>query len=395
MPGPLRGYKVLSFGRVLAGPYASMILCDMGAEVIKVEEPSRGDPARGNGPYIHGISSYFLSVNRGKKSITLNLRRDEGKEVALGLIRNMDVLIENFRPGVMNRLGLGYEAVREINPRLVYASISGFGHTGPYSNRPAYDMVAQGMGGTVSITGEPGRPPVRVGYSIGDMAAGLFAVNGILAALLERGHSGQGQRIDVAMLDCQVALCENALVRYFATGQVPFPLGGRHPLITPFQIFPTQDGWIVLIASQQEEWERLSRLVGRPDLLEDERFNSRSERTRNHAALEPIIEEILRTRTTARWMYDMEAAGIICSPVNDIRQVAEDPQVLARGMIAEVHHAKAGSMKVAGTPLKLSRTSCEIGEASPDLGQHTEEVLTGLLGMKPEDVRRLREKGVI
>jgi CoA:oxalate CoA-transferase len=395
MPGPLNGYKVLSFGRILAGPYASMILCDMGAEVIKVEEPSKGDSARDNGPFVQGISSYFLSVNRGKKSITLNLRHDEGKEIARGLIRHVDVLIENFRPGVMDRLGLGYERVREINPRLVYASISGFGHTGPYAHRPAYDMVAQGMGGTVSITGEPGRPPVRVGYSIGDIGAALYAVSAILAALLEREQSGQGQWIDVAMLDCQVALCENALARYFATGQVPPPLGSRHPLVTPFQIFPTKDGWIVLIANQDEDWERLCRLIGRPDLLEDMRFSSRSERTRNHATLEPIFEKILRTRTTAHWLCDMEAAGIICSPVNDIRQVAEDPQVQSRGMITEVHHAKVGSMKVAGSPIKLSRTPCEIKEASPDLGQHTEEILTRLLGTRPEDIQRLREKGVV
>ncbi len=395
MPGPLSGYRVLSFGRVLAGPYAAMILCDMGAEVIKVEEPAKGDPARNNGPFINGLGSYFLSVNRGKKSITLNLRQQEGKGIARRLIRLVDVLIENFRPGVMDRLGLGYEALREINPRLVYASISGFGQTGPYTHRPAYDMVAQGMGGTVSITGEPGRPPVRVGYSIGDMGAALFASNAILASLLERERSGQGQWIDVAMMDSQVALCENALARYFATGEIPLPIGSRHPLITPFQIFPTQDGWIVLIASREDEWERFCHLVGRPDLLEEPRFKSRSERTRNHAVLEPIIEEIIRSRTTAQWLQDLEAAGIISSPVNNIQQVAEDPQVQSRDMIAEVQHPKLGRLKVAGTPIKLSRTSCNIKEAVPDLGQHTEEILMGLLGMTQEEIQSLREKHVV
>ncbi|MBW2148287.1 MAG: CoA transferase [Deltaproteobacteria bacterium] len=395
MPGPLKGYRVLSFGRVLAGPYAAMLLCDMGAEVIKVEEPTKGDPARNNGPFINGISSYFFSVNRGKKSITLNLRHEEGKEIARRLIRSVDVLIENFRPGVMDRLGLGYHAVREINPRLVFASISGFGQTGPYAHRPAYDMVAQGMGGTVSITGEPGRPPVRVGYSIGDMGAALFASNAILAALLERERSGQGQWIDVAMVDSQVALCENALARYFANGQVPRPLGSRHPLNTPFQVFPARDGYIVLIASQEADWERFCRLVNRPDLLEDHRFRTREGRTQNHAELEPILVEILRSRTAAQWLHDMEAAGIICSPVNDIQQVVEDQQIRSRGMIAEVQHPKLGSVKVAGTPFKLSRTSCSIEKGAPDLGQHTEDILKGLLGATQEEIKRLREKGVV
>ncbi len=272
MAGPLDGIKVLSLGRVLAGPYAAMLLADLGADVIKVEAPQKGDMARGNEPFIKDLSSYFLSVNRGKKSFTLNLRHEKAKEIIKGLIRQVDILIENFRPGTMKKMGLEYEVVKEINPRLVYVSISGFGQYGPYAHKPSFDMVAQGMGGTVSITGEPGQRPVRVGYSLGDLGSALFAVIATLAAINERERSDLGQHVDVAMMDSQVALCENACARYFATGEVPKPLGSRHPISTPFQIFPTQTDEMVVIAARDEEWKKLCKVIGRDDLVGVERF---------------------------------------------------------------------------------------------------------------------------
>ena len=248
MNGPLAGIKVLSFGRMLAGPYASMLLSDLGADVVKVEQPQAGDVPRQGGPFIKGISSYFLSINRGKRSITVNLRKEDAKEIIFNLAKKVDILIENFRPGVMDRLGLGYNTICRHNPKIIYASISGFGQSGPYAGLAAFDMIAQGMGGVVSITGEAGRPPVRVGYSIGDIGASMYATIAILAALHERQNSGKGQWVDVSMLDSQVALCENACARYFATDEIPKPLGSRHPLFTPFEVFPTSDSHIVLIA---------------------------------------------------------------------------------------------------------------------------------------------------
>ncbi|MDI6754345.1 MAG: CaiB/BaiF CoA-transferase family protein [Thermodesulfobacteriota bacterium] len=395
MSGPLEGVKVLSFARALAGPFCTMLLCDLGAEVIKIEEPGKGDTARRNGPFIEGISSYFLSINRGQKSITLNLRHERAKKIVFQLVKQVDILVENFRPGVMERLGFGYEAIRQQNPKIVYASLSGFGQKGPYAQKPAYDMIAQGMGGTVSITGEPGRPPVRVGYSIGDMGAGLFSAIAILAALHEKEKSGEGQWIDVAMVDSQVALCENALIRYLATGQVPTPLGTRHPLTTPFQIFPTQDGYLVLITATEAEWQKFCKTAGREDLLSDHRFQLNKDRIANYQAFEPLMNELMKTKTTAAWLALLEPAGIMCGPMNNIAQVVQDPHIREREMIVEVEHHRAGKLKVAGTPMKFSRTACKIEKASPDVGEHTVEVLSGMLGMSSEDIERLAAEGAV
>ena len=395
MPGPLEGIRVLSFARALAGPYASMLLCDLGAEVIKIEEPESGDMARRNGPFIRGVSSYFLSVNRGQKSISLNLRDERAKRIIFELVKQVDIVIENFRPGVMGRLGLSYEVISRINPRIIYASISGFGQKGPYKLRPAFDMIAQGMGGTVSITGEPGRPPVRVGYSIGDLGAALFSGLAILAALHERGKSGKGQWIDVAMVDSQVALCENACARYFATGEIPKPQGSRHPLMTPFQIVPTKDGYIVLITASEEDWRKFCKIAGREDLSSDPRFQSHPDRIKNYAIFEPLLNELMRTRTTSEWIALLDPAGIMCGPVNDIAQVVNDPHIVERDMIVEVDHSRAGKLKVVGTPMKFSRTPCKIEKASPDVGQHSMEVLNGLLGISTKEIEDLQKKKVI
>jgi CoA:oxalate CoA-transferase len=395
MPGPLKGINVLSLGRVLAGPYAAMVLADLGAEVIKVEDSKKGDMARNNGPFVKDLSSYFLSVNRGKKSMTLNLRHEKASGIIKKLIPKIDILLENFRPGIMRKMGLGYEGVRELNPRLIYVSISGFGQFGPYTQKPAYDMVAQGMGGTVSITGESDRPPVRVGYSIGDMGAALFAVSATLAALYEREQSGKGQHIDLAMLDSQVALCENACARYFATGEVPKPIGSRHPIMTPFQVFPTKTEEMVVIAFREEEWQKLCKVIGRTDLIDDSRFKTAADRTENHAVLETILCKVFITKPRAEWLSIFETAGLIGSPVNNIEQVVKDPHVLAREMILEVEHSRLGKCSVIGTPMKFSRTSCGIKKASPDLGQHTEEVLMDKLNYTEDEIEDLRKEKVI
>ncbi|MBU2552467.1 MAG: CoA transferase [Proteobacteria bacterium] len=395
MPGPLEGIKVLSFGRFLSGPYAAMMLGDMGAEVVKVETPKLGDFARFAGPHRDGISSYFLSINRGKKSVTLNLKADRARKIVGRLAGKADILLENFRPGVMDKLGLGYGTLHRQNPRLIYASISGFGYTGPYSKRPAVDMIAQGMGGLVSITGEPDRPPVRAGYSIGDLGASLFASTAVLAALHERSRSGEGQWIDISMMDCQVALCENACARYFATGEVPGPVGSRHPLFTPFQVFPTLDGYIVLIAMEDGQWKTFCRAAGREGWIKDEFFGTNEARLTHYDQFLDEMNALMRTRSTREWTDLLDARGLMCGPVNNIEQVVRDPHVQARDMIVEVEHDRAGRLKVVGTPMKFSRTPCRIDRACPDLGAHTDEILKSWLDLSDDDLNGLRDEGVV
>ncbi len=395
MPGPLSGVKVLSFGRVLAGPYAAMLMADMGAEVIKIESAENGDMARRNGPFIGDVSSYFLSINRGKKSFTLNLRHEKAKGLIKDLISKVDILLENFRPGVMKKMGLDYNTIKDLNPRLLYVSISGFGQYGKYSQRPAFDMIAQGMGGTVSITGEPGRPPVRVGYSIGDLGSALYAVTATMAALYEREKTGQGQHIDVAMLDCQVALCENACARYFATGEIPKPIGTRHPIVTPFQVFPTQTHDMVVANFKDEDWITLCQTIGRKELIEDGRFNTMEKRTANHADLEPLLIEVFLEKPRDEWLDLFGKVGVIAGPVNNIEQVVTDPHVNAREMVLNVKHSRMGDMKVVGTPMKFSRTPCSVQKASPDLGEHTHEILEEMLNLSHKEIEHLKEEGVI
>ncbi len=300
---PLSDITVLDLTWVLAGPFASMVLCDLGAGVIKVERPPFGDVARTTGPYLHDESAYFFSVNRGKKSICIDLKTAGGRDLFLRLVEKADVVMENFTPGTMDALGLGYETLSARNPRLVYAATSGFGQTGPERDRPALDIIVQGMGGIMSITGEPGGPPVRPGVSQGDITAGLYTAIGVLTALHERERSGRGQMVDISMLDCQIAILENAFARYFATGEVPRAIGTRHPLTTPFQAFPTQDGWIVVALSWgvENQWELFCATIGRADLIDDPRFDTPGLRTRHHHVLEPMLNEALRWRTTAEW----------------------------------------------------------------------------------------------
>ncbi|OGO49956.1 MAG: carnitine dehydratase [Chloroflexi bacterium RBG_16_68_14] len=397
MAGPLEGITILDLTWVLSGPYASMVLCDLGAEAIKVERPPYGDIARTTTPHINGESCYFFSINRGKKSVAIDLSREEGKELFLRLVERVDVVMENFTPGTMDDLGLGYDALRRRNPRLVYAATSGFGQTGPDRLRPALDVVVQGMGGVMSITGHPGGPPTRPGLSLGDIAAGLFTAVGVLAALRERDRSGEGQLVDISMLDCQVAILENAFMRYFATGQVPGPIGTRHPSATPFQAFPTKDGWIVLALSWgvENQWELFCALIGKPELIYDERFETSASRTEHHAELEPLLNEALSQRTTEDWLREFDAIGLPCGPLNNIAQAAAHPQVRAREMLVEVEHPVIGRLPLANTPVKLSRTPGGIKGPSPAVGQHTDEVLRALLQLSDEELTRLREAGVI
>ncbi len=393
--GPLIDLRVLDVTRVLAGPFAGMMLADLGAEVIKVERPGQGDDARAFGPFVNGVSTYFASVNRGKKSLTLDLKQPAGRDLFLRLAEKADVVIENFRPGVMARLGLGCDVLRERNPRLVYAACSGFGQSGPYRDRPAYDAVIQAMGGIMSITGQEGGPAARVGASIADITAALCTVIGVLAALHARERSGEGQLVDVAMLDCQVGILENAIARYFASGVAPTRLGTRHPSITPFQAFDTADGQLVLACGNDRLWETFCRVIGRQEMLADERFASNALRTQHHAQLEPLLAAVLRQRTTAEWLGELERAGIPCGPIHTIADLARDPQVAAREMIQEVIDPVAGPMHMAGVPIKLSATPGAIAGPAPALGQHTDDVLRAHLGLDDAEITQLRHDGIV
>jgi len=397
MTGPLEGIRILDLTQVLFGPFATMLLSDLGAEVIKIERPEAGDLARGNGPFVGGLSTYFLSLNRGKKSITLNLATGQGREIFLKLTKSADALVENFVPGTMEKLGLSYEAVKEHNPKIVYVAGSGFGQYGPYAKKPAFDVTIQAMGGIMSITGEEGGPPVRPGVSYGDIAAGLFLCIATLAALQERQISGEGQLVDISMLDCQVTVQENAFVRYLNTGEMPHALGTRHPVITPFQAFPTKDGYITIAlrGGIKDQWPLFCAAIGRLDIMDDPRFQTGWLRTQNYEVLEPLLTEAMKTKTTQEWVEELEQAGIPCGPVNTIAQVASDAQIAARNMIIDIHHPEAGRLRVVNTPFKFSRTPCKVERASPDLGEHTQEVLSHLLGMTHEEISKLKGLRVI
>lgn len=397
MAGPLDGIKVLDLTQVLFGPFATMLLSDLGAEVIKIERPEVGDIARGNGPVVRGQSTYFLSLNRGKKSVTLNLATEQGRDVLLKLVNNFDIMVENFKPGTMENLGLSYEEVRKHNPALIYVAGSGFGQDGPYAGKPAFDVIVQAMGGILSITGEEGGPPVRPGVSYGDITAGLFLCVATLAALQERRKSGEGQFVDISMLDCQVTAQENAFVRYLNTGEVPRALGTRHPVMTPFQAFRTGDGYIAvaLRGGIKDQWPLFCAAIDRVDIIDDPRFEDGWERTQHYKELEPILTEAMSKKTTREWVIELEQAGIPCGPVNTIAQAAADPQIQARDMFIEVEHPEAGKFKLVNTPFKFSRTPNKALKASPELGEHTREVLGQMLGMTPREIDDLKDSGVI
>ncbi len=352
--GPLSGVTIVDLTRVLAGPYCTMVLYDLGATVIKVEAPGTGDDARHIGPFIKGTSAYFSSLNRGKQSIALNLKDADDKQVFEKLLERADVLVENYRPGTMEKLGYGFETLHAKYPKLIYAAASGFGQTGPYRARAAYDMVVQGMGGIMSVTGHDGAPPTRVGTSIGDITAGLFTAIGINAALYHRTQTGEGTMIDVAMLDCQVAILENAIARYFASGKPPGPLGARHPSITPFAAYATADGHVIIAAGNDKLFADLAQAIERPELLDDPRFASNDERCQNVDALAEQLETTLKAKPTADWLAILDRAGIPCGPINNVEQALNDEQVRARNMVVTAEDATAGSISMAGNPIKMS-----------------------------------------
>jgi CoA:oxalate CoA-transferase len=352
-PAPLSGICVVDLSRVLAGPYCTLVLAELGARVIKVEHPDGGDDARRIGPFIGGRSLYFASLNRGKQSIALDLKRDPDRVIFERLLARADVLVENYRGGALERLGYGWEALHSRWPRLVYAAVSGFGHTGPYAARPAYDLVVQGMGGIMSLTGHPGAPPTRVGSSIGDLAAGLFAASGIQAALLQRTRSGQGCKVDVAMLDCQVAILENAIARCAATGETPGPIGARHPSITPFDAFRAADAHLIIACGNDRLFDSLCACLERPELARDPRFASNDLRSENQGALKGELERALASHSAADWLERLERAGIPCGPINDVRQVLADPHVRARNMVVSADDPNIGRLEMAGNPIKL------------------------------------------
>lgn len=376
-PGPLSGITVIDLTRVLAGPYATMVLADLGARVIKVEMPDKGDDARAYGPFIAGKSAYFMSLNRGKESIALNLKHAEDKAVLLSLLKSADILVENYSPGTMEKLGLGWDVLHPQFPQLIYAACSGFGHTGPAKNKPAYDMVVQAMGGIMSLTGREGdEQPIRVGTSVGDITAGLFTTIGITSALYHRQKSGQGMKVDVSMLDCQIAFLENAISRYFASGEVPKALGSRHPSIAPFECYRTKDGYIVIAAGNDVLFGKLCLALGSPDLASDARFRSNHDRTEHAEALKIEIEKLLQYHSTSEWLRLFEPSAIPCGPINNVAQALEEPQIKARNMVVTARDPEVGEIHMAGNPIKLSAfPDPEIRNPAPNLDQDRQRIM--------------------
>jgi crotonobetainyl-CoA:carnitine CoA-transferase CaiB-like acyl-CoA transferase len=392
MGKPLDGILVIDLSRVLAGPYCTMELADMGATVVKIEIPGSGDDTRAYGPpFLHGESTYFMSVNRNKKSLTLNLKHARGKEILRQLLQQGDVLVENFRPGTLDGLGFGYDAVHTLNPKLIYCSISGFGQTGPYAQRPGYDLIAQAEGGVMSLTGEPDDAPVKVGLSFADITAGMNAFSGILLALLARQRSGEGQRVDVSLLDCQVALLTYQAGIYFATGKSPERLGNKHPSITPYETFEASDGHIIIACGNQGFWERFCKLAALDHLLADERFTTMKKRVENRHELTPLVAAGVKTRTRRDWYTLLDREGIPCGLIKNVAEVCTDPQVLARDMVVQLNHPTAGPISVNGVPIKLSATPGEVQDPPPVLGQHTDSILADILGYTADQIAELRE----
>jgi CoA:oxalate CoA-transferase len=352
--GPLSGIVILDLSRILAGPYCTLLMAELGARVIKVEPPPVGDDARQYGPFKNGKSAYFASVNRGKESIVLDLKSAANRDVFDRLLDKTDALVENFRPGTMERLGYGWDSLHARYPRLVYAAASGFGHTGPYSRYPAYDMVVQGLGGIMSITGHPGGPLTRIGTSIGDLGGGLFTAVALNAALLHRERTGEATKVDVSLFDCQLALLENAIMRYTTTAEIPRPMGARHPSITPFEAFATADGHIIIAAGNDGLFLKLARALGRDDLTDNPDYRTNELRNRHQAALKTALETVLAGAGTAHWIGVLESAGVPCGPVNDVAQALAHPQTAARNMLIAVDDPVAGRLQLAGNPMKLA-----------------------------------------
>ncbi len=373
-----------------------MLLGDMGAEVIKVEEPGRGDDTRAFGPpFIGGEAAYYLSVNRNKKSLTLNLKAPEARRILQRLIRWADVLVENFRPGTMERMGLGYQVVKDWNRRLIYCSISGFGESGPDAGRAGYDLIVQGESGLMDLTGDPNGPPFKVGTAVADLVSGIMAAHGIVLALYARNRTGAGQQVEIAMLDVVAGLLAYNAGIYFATGQSPTRRGNQHPTIVPYGTFKTSDGWLNIGVANDSLWARYCQVIERPDLRDDPRFATAPKRVEHRDELIPILSEVMAKRSRGEWIARLDAAGIPCGQIRTVGEVLTSPHLKARGMIVSLPHPTAGSVTVTGIPLGLKRTPGTIRTAPPLLGQHTEELLTQIAGYRPSAIARLRQAGVI
>tara|TARA_Y100001970_G_scaffold260319_1_gene342256 strand:- start:2167 stop:3309 length:1143 start_codon:yes stop_codon:yes gene_type:complete len=376
MDGPLKNLLVVDLTRVLVGPYCTMILSDLGARVIKIEAPETGDDSRKFGPFVNDYSAYFMSLNRGKESIALNLKNDDDKKIFEKILSKADILVENFKPGTLEKWGFGWKDVSKKYPKLIYASASGFGQTGPLKKLPAYDMVVQGMGGLMSVTGHPNSEPTRVGTSIGDITAGLFTAIGINAALYDRQKTGKGTFIDVSMLDCQIAILENAIARYLSKNEIPEPMGSRHPSIAPFEAFKTKDSYIIIAAGNDKLFSKLCDVLMIPNIANDQRFNTNSLRCENMEQLKKIFEKQLSLKSTDQWVKEMENLKIPCGPIFNIKQAVENPQIKERNMIVKSYHKIIGEFKSAGNPIKMSTYKDENTRGDiPDLDEHREKIM--------------------
>ena len=376
MDGPLKNLLVLDLTRVLVGPYCTMMLSDLGARVIKVEAPEVGDDSRNFGPFVEDYSAYFMSLNRGKESIALNLKNTDDKKIFDKILAKADVLVENFKPGTLEKWGYGWKDICKKYPKLIYASASGFGQTGPLKELPAYDMVVQGMGGLMSVTGQPNSEPTRVGTSIGDITAGLFTTIGINAALYDREKTGKGTFIDVSMLDCQIAILENAIARYLSKNEIPKPMGSRHPSIAPFEAFKTKDSHIIIAAGNDKLFEKLCNVLEISEISNNEKFKTNSSRSKNINELKKIIEDKLSSKITTDWVSYMEKERIPCGPIYNIKEAVENPQVQSRNMIVKAYHKVIGDFKLAGNPIKMTSYKDETTRGDiPDLDEHREKIL--------------------
>lgn len=395
MQKPLAGIKVVDLSRFIAGPYCTMKLGDMGAEVIKIETPERGDDSRALGPpFLNGESAYYMSFNRNKKSVTLNLREEKGKEILRKLISEADIFIENFRIGVTEKMGLTYDDVKKLKEDIIYCSVTGYGHNSPYREKPSFDVMIQGEAGLMSITGFPDGPPQRVGVAIADLLGGFHAVEGILLALLVRNQTGKGQFVDVSLMDSIISILTYQAGNFLATGDAPQRVGNRHPMITPYESFETKDGYVIFAVGNQRLWENFIKVLGREDLNDDPRFADMKSRNQNPAELKEILEEITRTKNTEEWVKIMEKEGVPCGRIRTLDQVLTDPHVDIREMVLEKEHPTAGMIKLTGVPTKLSLTPGEVSAVPPTLGQHTDEVLSEL-GYSEDDIKGFRDQKIV
>lgn len=394
--GALNDVRVIDLSRILAGPYCTMLLADMGAEVLKVEQPGSGDGSRQWGPpWVGDQSAYFMSVNRNKKSMTLNLKHPEGQEILKKLLSDADILVENFKPGTLKKMGLDYESLSAEFPRLIYCSITGYGQTGPYKDRPGFDFMIQAQGGLMSVTGPADGPPYKVGVAIVDITAGLYAINAILAALHYRTQTGEGQFIDIALLDSQIAWLINVAHNYFATDNAPARYGNAHPNIVPYEIFPTRDGYLALAIGTDSQFQRFCEIVNRPDLWENEDYRTNAGRVQRRETLVSLLQNLFQERATVEWINLCVKHNIPAGPINDIPTILSDPQVNSRGMVQEIEHPILGTIQQLGPVAKFSKTPAELRSAPPILGEHTESILRDEIGYRDSNIAQLRTDGVI